>query len=260
MITSTHNPKLQLARALLARAKDRREEGAFVAEGVRLVEEALQAGWPFRYVLFNRELSERGMELIAKLQAARVPCEEVRPEILNSISETQHSQGVLAALDFFSLPVPNNLTFALILDSIRDPGNLGTLLRTAAAAGVECVFLPPETADAFSPKVVRAGMGAHFHVPIRAESWQEIGKQVERLNIYVAGMEGSLSCWQADFKARTALIIGGEADGASEAARGLGGSEVAIPMPGQAESLNAAVAGGILMFEVVRQRSADDRL
>src|SRR5512140_3110217 len=115
MISSTHNPKLQQARALLRGAKDRREERAFVAEGVRLVEEAHQAGWPFQSVLFSRELSERGMELVNRLQAAGVSCEEVRPEVLNSVSETRHSQGILAVLEFSNLPIPKNITFALIL-------------------------------------------------------------------------------------------------------------------------------------------------
>jgi TrmH family RNA methyltransferase len=254
MITSAHNSKIQLVHNLIGRPRERREEKAFVVEGVRLVEEALSAGWPFRFSMYSEELSERGNALLQNLQAKNIPCDEIAPGLLKSISETKHSQGLLAVLDYLPLPIPEKLSFALVFDSIRDPGNLGTLLRTAAAAGGQVVFLPPETTDAFSPKVVRAGMGAHFHLPILELSWEEIHVRTHGLNVYLAEMEASISCWQVDFRTPLALIVGGEAEGASELARRLANQFVSIPMPGRAESLNAAMAGAILMFEVVRQR------
>jgi TrmH family RNA methyltransferase len=254
MITSTHNPKIQMARALLGRAKERRQAGAFVAEGVRLVEEALKAGWPFHFVLHSSELGERGETLIAALQAAGVELEEVEARLLRSLSDTETSQGLLAVLALSHLPLPADLDFVLIPDQVRDPGNLGTLLRTAAAAGVQAVFLPPETVDAYAPKVVRAGMGAHFRLPVESLSWSEIRARTRGLKVYLAEIEAALPCWQADFRAPLALILGGEAEGAGESARRLAQQAVQIPMPGGSESLNAAVAGAILMFEVVRQR------
>ncbi|MCX6033656.1 MAG: RNA methyltransferase [Chloroflexi bacterium] len=255
MITSTHNSKIQLVRGLLGRSKERRETGAFVAEGVRLVEEALAAEWPFRFVLAGESLSERGQTLVKKLEVKSIEVELVTDTLLRSISETETSQGILAVLDFFLFPIPYSPSFALILDQIRDPGNLGTLLRTAAAAGVQAVFLPPETTEAFAPKVVRAGMGAHFRIPIYPLTWDEIRTTTKGLKIHLADMEGAISCWQADFRSPLALIVGGEADGTSQPARELATSQVSIPMPGKTESLNAAVAGAILMFEVVRQRT-----
>ncbi len=255
MLTSTHNPKIQRVRALMARPKDRREDKAFVVEGVRLVEEAAAAEWPFQFVFSTDELSRRGKNLIRQLEARHISCEQVDPRLFDSLSDTQTSQGILAVVELSPLPVPEKLSFALILDSVRDPGNLGTLLRTAAAAGVETVFLPPETTDAFAPKVVRAGMGAHFHLPIQALAWEAIQERVKGLIVYLAEMEGALSCWKADLRAPLALVIGGEAEGASAPALQLAHKLISIPMPGKAESLNAAVAGGILMFEVVRQRN-----
>lgn len=254
MITSIHNPKIQLVRSLLRRPKERREARAFVAEGVRLVEEALSAKWPFRFVLYGENLSTRGNELIKKLKTERVELEQVADTLLNSISATEASQGILAVLDDHLLPSPQPLSFALILDSIRDPGNLGTLLRTAAAAGVQAVFLPPESTDAFAPKVVRAGMGAHFRLPILSLTWDGIRSRTHELKIYLAEMEGAVSCWEVDFSTPLALIIGGEAEGASQAAREMANQQVYIPMPGETESLNASVAGGVLIFEIVRQR------
>jgi len=222
---------------------------------VRLVEEALAANWPFRFVLVGENLSERGRALVANLQSHRVEVEIVANDLMQSVSETETSQGILAVLDQSQLPIPRSLSFALILDQIRDPGNLGTLLRTASAAGVQVVFLPPETVDAFAPKVVRAGMGAHFRIPIHPLTWDRIRTCTRGLIIHLAEMEGAVPCWQADFLSPLALIVGGEADGASQVAREMASSRVSIPMPGQAESLNAAAAGAILMFEVLRQRS-----
>jgi TrmH family RNA methyltransferase len=259
MITSTHNHRVQLVRSLLGQAKERREKGAFLAEGVRLVEEALSADWPFRFVLAGEHLGERGERLVDNLQACRVEVERVADPLMSSISATQTSQGILAVLDHSAMAIPEPLSFVLILDTIRDPGNLGTLLRTAAAAGVETVFLTPETADAFAPKVVRAGMGAHFHLPIVSLGWEAIKARAGRLTTYLADMKAALPCWEADFKSPMALIIGGEAGGASEQARELANQQVFIPMPGRSESLNAAAAGAIMLFEVVRQRKGEQR-
>jgi RNA methyltransferase, TrmH family len=255
MITSPHNPKLKLIRALQGRAKERRENGAFLAEGVRLVEEALAASWPFEFALFSAETSNRGKKLVEKLLSSGVEVEEVLPEILRATGETETTQGIIAVLKLADLPIPADLTFVLIPDQIRDPGNLGTLIRSAAAAGVQAVFIPPETADAFSPKVVRAGMGAHFHLPVVSLGWDEIRAHLTGKTVFMADAEGQVPCWGADLKAPLALIVGGEADGASESAKKLADVVVNIPMPGKIESLNAGVAGAVLMFEVVRQRS-----
>jgi TrmH family RNA methyltransferase len=257
MISSPHNPKLKFIRALQGRAKERRETGAFLAEGIRLVEEAANANWPTRFVLFDETLNDRGMLQVEGLKSRGVDVEEISTSLMKSLSETESPQGILAVLELTNLPLPNLPTFILIPDQIRDPGNLGTLLRTAAAAGVQAVLLPPETTDAFAPKVVRAGMGAHFRLPIHSRTWDEIAQVVNLagLQVLLAEMDGE-SCWVTDLRQPLALVIGGEADGASPQARGLANGKISIPMPGQAESLNAGVAGSVLMFEVVRQRQS----
>lgn len=256
MITSPHNPKLKLVRALQGRAKERREAGAFLAEGIRLVEEAVNSNWPMRFVLFDATLNERGMSQVENLRSRGVDVEEVSTSLMKSLSDTESPQGILAILNEFQLQLPESLNFILIPDQIRDPGNLGTLLRTAVAAGVQAVFLPPETTDAFAPKVVRSGMGAHFRLPIHSMTWGEIQRFCESAGqqIYLADMDGQL-CWEMDLRQPLALIIGNEAGGASEAARKLVNQKISIPMSGNIESLNAGVAGAVLMFEVVRQRT-----
>ena len=254
MITSSQNPKLKLVRALLGRAKERREAKAFVIEGIRLIEEAVTAGWKFQFVLYNDGLNERGQDLLKVLIAQRIDVEEVAGDLLQKVSETETPQGILAVLEFTQLPITNYPNFILIPDQIRDPGNLGTLIRTAAATGIQAILLPPETTDAFAPKVVRAGMGAHFRLPIYLLTWDQIRERTTGLQVYLADMDGT-SCWETDLRKPLALIVGGEADGASEEARKLATQKISIPMAGNVESLNAGVAGSVLMFEVVRQRS-----
>jgi TrmH family RNA methyltransferase len=256
ILTSPQNPKLKLVRALMGRAKERRAESAFVAEGVRLIEEAVNANWPFRFVLFDETLSERGKSQVESLRSRGVECDEIPPSLMKSLSDTETSQGILAVLQFTNLPIPNAPTFLLVPDSIRDPGNLGTLIRSADAAGVDAVLIPPETTDPFAPKVVRAGMGAHFRLPIVSMGWEEIQRISESANqrVMVADMEGE-SCWEVDLRQPLALIVGGEAEGASASAKELASQRIKIPMAGKAESLNAAVAGSVLMFEVMRQRT-----
>lgn len=263
MITSSQNSKIKLVRALLGRARERREANAFVVEGVRLVEEAVNSHWRFRFVLYDETLGERGRLQVEGLKSRGEDVEEVSDHLMKSLSETETPQGILAVLEFNQLPIiakhpsgTNSLHFVLIPDQIRDPGNLGTLLRSAAATGVQAVFLPPETTDAFAPKVVRSGMGAHFRLPIYSLAWDEIQAKTKGLQVYLADMDGQ-SCWEIDLRQSLALVLGGEAEGASAEARKVTTQKISIPMTGNVESLNAGVAGSVLMFEVVRQRNVD---
>ncbi len=256
MITSIHNSKIQQIRALVGRKSARDDARAFVVEGVRLVEEALAAGWRPSLVLFSSDLSDRGRAAVAGFAGQGVEVEEVDAHLFDSFSDTETSQGLLAVLPQRELAFPEPLDFVLIADAVRDPGNLGTIVRTAAAAGVQAVMLSPGNVDVFSPKVVRAGMGAHFRLPIFHLDWPEIRKVCHpRLKIYLAEAEAGSACWQLDLRQPVALVIGGEANGPGPEARQAADGRVMIPMPGQSKSLNAAVAASILMFEVVRQRS-----
>jgi TrmH family RNA methyltransferase len=256
VITSAQNPKLKLVRTLMGRARDRREENAFVIEGIRLVEEALAAGWPIQFVLYSDGLTERGQHLVNTILARQISVDEVAGDLLQKLSDTEAPQGILAVLDFNELPLPSSPAFLLIPDQVRDPGNLGTLLRSAAATGVQAVLLPPETTDAFAPKVLRSGMGAHFRLPVHSMLWEEIAEisTSASLQIYLADMDGT-SCWETDLRQPLALVIGGEAQGASEEAHRLASLNISIPMIGGMESLNAGVAGSVLMFEILRQRT-----
>jgi TrmH family RNA methyltransferase len=259
MITSVHNPKIQAVRKLQAQAKARREEQAFVIEGVRLSEEAMHAGWVAEQVFYTDQLDERGKIVVDGFSARGVLAEPVTEAVMKSVSETETPQGLLVVLKLAVLPIPPLPDFLLILDGLRDPGNLGTVLRTAAAAGVQAVLLAPGCADAWAPKVLRAGMGAHFHLPIHSLGWQEIKcilkEPSHRLQVYLADSSAGTPYTQVDFRAPLALIVGGEAAGAGSESAYLAERRVHIPMPGGSESLNAGIAASILLFEAVRQRT-----
>lgn len=263
MITSTRNPKIQYIRKLQSQARFRREKAAFVVEGVRLVEEALKSNWDTLLVLHTQGLDKRGKELLRELEGRNTPIVEVNSRIFGTVSDTQTPQGILAVVSLPDISLPEGIDFLLIADSVRDPGNLGTILRTAAAAGVGAVLLASGTVDAFSPKVVRAGMGAHFKIPVLSTDWTEIRKYLSSkgkedfYKIYLADAGGGQVYTQADFTSPTALIIGGEAQGAGAQAMEIMHERLHIPMPGNAESLNVAIAAAILMFEVVRQREGN---
>jgi len=262
MITSVHNSKVQAVRRLQAQAKARREEQVFVVEGVRLAEEALQAGWTAKQGFFTDQLDERGKVVVDGFARRGASVEQVSEAVMKALSETEIPQGLLLVVSHQTLPLPTALHFLLILDGLRDPGNLGTVLRTAVAAGVQAVLLAPGCADAWLGKVVRAGMGAHFRLPIRSLAWSEINQILKGpsavLKVYLADAAGEVLYTQADFKAPLALIIGGEASGAGAEALSLADAKVHIPMPGGSESLNVGIAASILLFEVVRQRGSSN--
>lgn len=255
IITSSGNSKIKLVRSLQGRSKHRKDEGAFVAEGIRLVEEAISVNWPIEFLLYDETLSERGLKLVDKIRSkGQIDISEIDPSLMADISDTETPQGILAVLNREALSLPSQPTFIVIADQIRDPGNMGTLLRTTEAAGGDGLILAPGTVDAFSPKVVRAGMGAHFHLPIQHKSWEEIENYIGGIPVYLAESSGGISLWEANLAQPCALLIGGEAFGASKQGEAAATHKVTIPMKGRAESLNAAIAAGILIGEVLRQR------
>jgi TrmH family RNA methyltransferase len=263
MITTLHNPEIQAVRKLQVQAKARRQRQEFVIEGVRLAEEAQQSGWPAHVVFFAGKLDERGRAVVDAFSAQGVATEQISDAVMKAISQTQTPQGILAVLAQQTLPIPSSPDFLLILDELRDPGNLGTILRTAAAAGTQAVVLAPGCTDPWSPKVVRSAMGAHFHLPLISQSWREIRQtlkySVGDLMVYLADSAAGSPYAQVDFRSPLALIVGGEAAGAGQGSFLLADARVHIPMPGGAESLNVAIAAGILLFEVVRQRAGYNR-
>ncbi|MDE3090056.1 MAG: RNA methyltransferase, partial [Chloroflexota bacterium] len=176
MITSLSNPKVKLVRSL-ARRRARYAAQQFAIEGVRLIEEAVGAGIAPALVLYAARVDEepRGHALLERLRAETPEVFAASDDVMQAASNTETPQGIVAVVPFIELALPAQPQFVLILDAVRDPGNAGTILRSARAAGVDAVFCAPGTADPYNDKVVRAAMGAHFRVPLRVASWEQVG-------------------------------------------------------------------------------------
>jgi TrmH family RNA methyltransferase len=247
---------LTLARDL-QRRRARERQGLFVAEGVRAVEELLRSTLRIRAVLTSPALASapRGRALVDELRARGVIAQEVREADFASAADTDSPQGVLAiaevprrTLESLELPVRARL---LVLDGIQDPGNAGTLLRTAAALGAAATVALPGTVDVWNAKVVRSAMGSLFHGAVYSSTW-------EALDTFLR--DQSIELWGADRAgeplgalappARLALVVGNEGSGLSERARVRLARRVSIPIAADVDSLNVAVAAGILLYEL----------
>ena len=268
MIDSPSNPVVKSLRAL-TEAKARRSNRQFLVEGVRAVEDGLSAGFKPVTCLFNSELlsrTERGTALMRRLTRLSLPSMyEASERALEAASDTMHPQGIVAAFPFLEWAVPaatKSAPLCLVCDDIRDPGNLGTLLRTAEAAGVHAVWTTPGTVDTYNPKVVRAAMGTHFRLPIFAErTWDMIERELNDVGIasdrlFCTETHVNLAYDAVEWKLPAALVISNEAHGLTSQARYAceRGASICIPMEAGTESLNAAVAGAVILFEAARQR------
>ena len=253
MITSAQNERVKYIRSL-ARRRVRQREGRFVVEGTRLVDETVRAGIKPALVFYTQAWAETaaGQQLLSSLRPAKDGDWLVSEAVLAACADTQSPQGLLAVVPFVHKePQPGLI---LILDGIRDPGNLGTILRSAEAAGVGQVLLAPGTVDLYSPKVVRGAMGAHFRLSVSNLDWPAIGERVTGRAVWLADAAGGVAYDTVDWTVLSALIVGGEAAGTGEDAAALATGRVSIPMAGGAESLNAAMAASVILFEAARQQ------
>ncbi len=254
MITSTANPRVQWIRRLQRRASAREAEGLFVVEGLRLAEEARRAGSQPRIVLHLDPLPTRAADLVAAFVRREAPALSVSEKVLKACASTESPQGLVLVLPRPELAFPQSPSLVVIADGISDPGNLGALMRTCMAAGVDGLALTPGTVDPYNPKVVRAAMGAHFHLPLLPGSPESLGGRFETLPIWTAEAGGGMPYHQLDARTPLALVVGSEARGPNEAWRRRARGSISIPMADSVESLNAVVAAAVILFEIYRQR------
>ncbi|HLG78819.1 MAG TPA: RNA methyltransferase [Ktedonobacteraceae bacterium] len=273
LITSPANPRISLLRTLQT-SRGRKKNELFLMEGLHLLEVLLDARLLPQEIYYQPALMQRtpqGSVLLVRMLGvfAGMPERliEVSERVIEAISEVQTSQGVVCVLPLTALQaanvqarrLPRSRPVLLLLDSISDPGNMGTLLRTALAADVEMVLLTPGSVDYYSPKVVRAAAGAHVALPVAIDvSWSTIAEHVARHcqgspRVYLADAGSPHLYYEQDFVQPCVLVIGNEAHGPSSEARALATLPISIPLANGVESLNAAMAGGIILYEAVRQ-------
>lgn len=254
VISSLQNERVKLAYSLQQRPRARRKERKIPLEGARLIGDVLDREVAPDFVLYT--LQGADYHVIARLQNTKAKLIPVTDEVLAYVSDTQQPQGMVAVFPMPFPPLPRQPHSVLILDSLRDPGNMGTILRTAGAAGVELVALSPDCVDPYNAKVLRAGMGAHFRVPIVELKWFEIAQLIEGMAVYLAAGEAETAYTAVDFTQRSAIVIGNEAHGVSQARKLENAIPISIPMANATESLNAAAAASVILFEALRQRNA----
>ncbi len=274
LITSPHNPRISKLHDLYT-TRGRKKSGLFLMEGPHLLEVLLNVGIAPREVYYQPGLLQRtasGRALLERLLHASGLSDnqliEVSERVIEALSDVQTSQGVVSVLplDAFSPAriqakrAPIQRPVLLILDNLADPGNMGTILRTALAADVHEVLLTENCVDCYNPKVLRSAAGAHVALPIEANlAWEAIAERVAlhcgnvpRVLLAEAGSPHPY--YEQDLATPFALIIGNEAQGGSAEARALATLNIAIPLENGVESLNAAMAAGIILYEAVRQR------
>ncbi len=261
IINSKDNNLLKTAR-MLHDKKGRLKHNCFLVEGLRLAEEAIKAKWPLKAAIFSDdfEQKERNASLIAALGAQNTPLYQVDAKLLSTISATEHSQGLILLAHIKNIEQPFNFKadFLMLADRLADPGNLGTIMRTALAAGCQGLILSPQTVDVLAPKTVRASMGAIFNLPIWQLKDDNDGLnylQQNQISCLGAAAEGAKPYTDIDLSIAHAWLIGNEACGLSPFWQKACSQKVFLPMANQVESLNAAIAAAILLYATAAKRN-----
>ena len=256
MITATSNKRIKQLVLLSEKARERKKEQVFLVEGGKMFEEADEAY--IREVYVSESYLEKN-GISDKLQ--RVGFETVSDEVFKKISDTKAPQGILCvmkqyAYSFEKLLEKENPVFVL-LEDIQDPGNLGTILRTGEGAGIDGVIMTKDTVDVYNPKTIRATMGSIYRMPfLYVDSLSDAIKKIQEkgIAVYAAHLQGENYYDSFDFTKGTAFLIGNEGNGLKKETADVADSYLKIPMEGKVESLNAAIATSLLMYETYRQR------
>jgi TrmH family RNA methyltransferase len=255
-IRSRDNPLFKELAKLSGSARQRDKARQTLLDGAHLLAAYLDSGNQPRHILLNAAALNDGEIAGLLLRIAGVPVTQLEDKLFAGLSELQTPTGILALID---LPQPDGTIadsrFALLLEDIQDPGNLGSMLRSAAASGCDAVFLSAGCADAWSPKVLRAAMGGHF--VLRIYERQDLAGVAKAFpgTLLAASLQATRSLYDCDLRGHVAFLAGNEGAGLSSGLLNLATQQIVIPMPGKVESLNAAAATAICLFEAVRQRA-----
>lgn len=255
IITSKNNAMI-VAASKLSDKKYRERTGTFAFEGIKLFSEALSAGVSFSHVFVTETAYEKYRETLSTLPKGVLTL--VSDAVYEKLSFESAPQGVFSVAEYFSPKSKEESSFILLLDGVADPGNFGAILRSAEAFGVDTVYMGKNGADLYNPKTVRACMGSLFRTDVRrTESIKDeiVSLQQSGFRIFATALNrNSLDIRNVDFKGKIGFVIGNEGHGVSEEVLGVCDGSVIIPMREGPESLNAAVASGVVMWEAARQR------
>lgn len=259
-ISSLKNPLIKEFKSLL-RKKSRWEKGLFIIEGIKLIEEAMANKVQIKNILYTEKLlcNRDGLCLFERVKGLGKTI-KVSETLFDEISNMENSQGIIASVYFNTgtLDVTKDKNrFFLFLDGVQDPGNMGTIIRSADAFSIDGIIIGEGCVDTYNPKVVRSTMGSIFRVPLffikdNMETLDFL--QDNGFKIYATSLEGSIANYDIDYKEDFVIVIGSESQGVKDKILQLSDKRIKIPMPGNAESLNAGVAASIIMYEGMKQR------
>ncbi|MCR4901758.1 MAG: 23S rRNA (guanosine(2251)-2'-O)-methyltransferase RlmB [Butyrivibrio sp.] len=261
MISSYTNQKVKRIVSYIQKNKARREDDVFIVEGMKMIYEVPKKSLKEIYV--SESFSKKNEQDMQYLKLTGAEFEVTSDDVFKKMADTQTPQGVLAVVRQFHyklsdiLDSKDSAPLILILESIQDPGNLGTMLRSGEGAGVTGIIMSRDTADIYNPKVVRSTMGSIFRLPfIYTDNLSEIVKELKQRNVttYAAHLKGRHNYDEVDYKKATAFMIGNEGKGLSRETADSADEYILIPMLGKVESMNAATSAAILTFEAARQR------
>jgi TrmH family RNA methyltransferase len=258
IVSSLQNPLVKQIRKL-HQTKGRKEQGQILLEGTHLIEVALEQGKQLGEVCFTVDWQQKNSYLVDRLLKKSEQCVLVTPEVLGKMASTVSPDGVLATLtiDQFWRSPPRELKLGLVLERLQDPGNVGTILRTAAASGVEGIWLSSDCVDATSPKVLRSSAGSSLILPQqRVESLPTLLEsfQTQGIQLIATVPQAEQTLWEIDFHQPTVLVFGSEGQGLSQPVLDLITQQVSIPQDPQVESLNVAIAVAVMLYEAQRQK------
>lgn len=253
-MVSRDNKYIKLA-LKLKQKKYREEEGKYLIEGIRFVEEAIKEEMVDFIIFSQRIYRNNDSDRVMNIDCIKL---EIENELLKEICDTENPQGVAAVVrkknwNFEDL----GSSFVIIADGVQDPGNLGTIIRTADAGGAGAVIITKGTVDVYNDKTLRSTMGSIFHIPIiYSNDFTELANDLKNngYELYATSLEGSEYIYDYNYENKTAVVIGNEANGIPDEHLKYITKKIKIPMPGRAESLNAATAAAVIIYEIVRQR------
>lgn len=253
VIESKDNTLFKYTRKLKER-KHRVKENKYIIEGFRLVQEAFKANCSIDYVVVNESGKDKLDDYLSEYMD-NIKIYQMRNDLFSQLSSTENTQGVIAVSNINNSINDINGDFYLLCDKVQDPGNLGTIIRTAHAAGVNAIILTKGTVDIYNDKTIRSTMGSIFYTPIIYDNDLSLLKKLkdEGFSLVATSLEESKNFFDEDLSGKVILSVGNEGNGISEEIFALADKKVKIPMPGGAESLNVGIATSIILFEKVRQ-------
>ncbi len=254
IIESKSNSLFKDLKKLKDKKKYRDEKKQYIIEGFRFVKEAIKSNASLKYVIFTEEFYEKEKEFISSLEELNIKLVIMAKTLLDEMCDTENPQGIIAVVEFKN-SVLNLGNMIILVDKVQDPGNMGTIIRTAHAVGASSIIITKGTVDIYNNKVLRSSMGSIFYIPVIEDYSLEKVKDLKSrgYKLLVSSLQGENNFFEEDLRGKVIIAVGNEGNGVSNEVYDISDIKVKIPMPGNSESLNVAIATSIMMYEKLRQ-------